>query len=153
MILISHRGNINGRNPKRENRPDYIWEALYQRYQVEVDVWYDKGWWLGHNEPQYKCVRNDLLHCWCHAKNIEALSRMRLDWWEVETKWKFNSFWHQKDDYTLTSNGFIWVYPNKPLIEGCICVLPEKYELLIELKVLKKCAGICSDYISYYKTL
>lgn len=135
MILISHRGNINGRNPKKENSPGYIWEALYQKYQVEIDVWYDKGWWLGHDKPQYKCTKNDLCHCWCHAKNIEALSRLR-----------FIYFWHQKDDYTLTSNGFIWVYPGKQLVKGSICVLPE----LGFNGDINKCAGICSDYIENY---
>ena len=28
MILISHRGNINGENPNLENTPDYI-DKLY----------------------------------------------------------------------------------------------------------------------------
>ena len=28
MILISHRGNINGKNPSMENHPDYIKKSL-----------------------------------------------------------------------------------------------------------------------------
>ena len=64
MILISHRGNLDGPKPEKENNPKYIWEALNEGYQVEIDVWYDKGWWLGHDRPKYKAKINDLLHCW-----------------------------------------------------------------------------------------
>ena len=41
MIFISHRGNLEGPNPERENNPDYISEALERVYSVEVDVWYE----------------------------------------------------------------------------------------------------------------
>ena len=36
MKLISHRGNINGRNPERENSLDYVLEAL-ENYEVEIE--------------------------------------------------------------------------------------------------------------------
>lgn len=146
MKLIAHRGNIKGPNPKLENKPSYIDEALNMGYFVEVDIWYDKGWWLGHDEPLYKYsiatlnYENKLIH---HAKNIEAL-RLLLGYRH------FHSFWHQTDDYTLTSQGYIWVYPNRSLPKNSICVLPEQYTCPIEEKVLKKCYGICSDYISRY---
>ena len=38
MILISHRGNINGRDEDRENHPEYIQEALDRGYDVEIDL-------------------------------------------------------------------------------------------------------------------
>ena len=142
MILISHRGNINGSNPKMENKPAYIWEALHLKYQVEIDVWYDNGWWLGHDEPKYKCVRNDLHHCWCHAKNGEALQRLR-------SSSIYHCFWHEKDTYTLTSSGYIWVHYGRPLLRGSICVMPEKgFD-----GDLKLCRGICSDFIEQYKKI
>jgi hypothetical protein len=31
MILISHRGNLNGKQPNNENHPDYILRALSSR--------------------------------------------------------------------------------------------------------------------------
>ena len=37
MRLIAHRGNINGRNKKRENEIEYILEALNLGYDVEID--------------------------------------------------------------------------------------------------------------------
>jgi len=55
MILISHRGNINGKNPTRENSPDYIMETISMGYDVEIDIWLiDNDLFLGHDNPQYK---------------------------------------------------------------------------------------------------
>ena len=38
MLLISHRGNINGIN-KMENNPNYLDKAMSLGYNVEIDVW------------------------------------------------------------------------------------------------------------------
>ena len=79
MILISHRGNIDGPNPKMENKPEYVQKALDLGYDVEIDVWLiDGNFFLGHDEPQYKIERSFLQNkkLWCHAKNIEAFYRM-----------------------------------------------------------------------------
>ena len=55
---------------------------------------------------------------WCHAKNIDAL--------DIMTSYSdIHSFWHQNDDFTLTSRNFIWTYPGKQLTQNSICVLPE----------------------------
>ena len=72
MIYISHRGNLEGKNPERENHPIYIIEALSQGYDVEIDVWYvDRSFFLGHDAPQYKVDTKFLQNAnlWCHAKN------------------------------------------------------------------------------------
>ncbi len=135
MILISHRGNLNGKSDK-ENQPDYIDEALSHGFDVEVDVWYHKDeFYLGHDEPQYKVDEKFLekTEIWCHAKNIDALNRM------VENG-KIHCFWHQEDDVTLTSEGYLWTYPGKDLTKNSISVLPTK-KLNVEV------AGICSDFI------
>ena len=141
MILISHRGNIQGKSPGLENMPEYINSALVIGYNVEIDVWYNKGFWLGHDEPVYDIgksfLRNNKL--WCHAKNLEALDMMLKD--------DIHCFWHQKDDVTLTSKNIIWTYPKKRLLKGAACVMPELgYEGNI-----KECCAICSDYIKDYK--
>ena len=63
---------------------------------------------------------------------------------------KYNNihcFWHQNDDYTLTSQGLIWTYPKKLLYLNSICVLPE----LGYKGDINKCYGICSDYIERHK--
>jgi hypothetical protein len=59
---------------------------------------------------------------------------------------RFNYFWHQKDDVTLTSKGYIWAYPGKQPLENSIAVLPELNEDNLTLAV-----GVCSDYIKDYK--
>ena len=54
MILISHRGNIDGKFESYENEPNYIDNAIKEGYEVEVDVWYiDNILYLGHDKPQY----------------------------------------------------------------------------------------------------
>jgi aryl-phospho-beta-D-glucosidase BglC (GH1 family) len=55
MILISHRGNLNGPNPERENSPKYIDEAIEAGYDVEIDIWLNDGiLYLGHDSIQYE---------------------------------------------------------------------------------------------------
>lgn len=148
MILISHRGNINGRIEDTENRPDYIDDTIRMGYDVEIDVWFmDGSWWLGHDEPQYTIdldwidKRSDKL--WVHCKNIEAVEYFYDN--EVECK-DINWFWHEEDTLTLTSFGYIWAYPGKQPIRGSIAVMPE-----INNDNVLSCKGICSDYIQYYK--
>ena len=58
-------------------------------------------------------------------------------------------FWHQDDDVTLTSKGYIWTYTGKQLTDKSIAVLPElDSEFIISSK---KIVGICSDYVVNYK--
>ena len=77
MKIISHRGNIRGPVPGRENAPSYIDCALGNGYDVEIDVRSVNGeLWLGHDEPQYKITWNWIFHrqfnLWLHCKDLEA---------------------------------------------------------------------------------
>lgn len=163
MIYISHRGNINGKNPERENSPDYILEAIEKGYEVEVDLWLIKNkWYFGHDEPTYNV---DLEHYtkyfnkfWFHCKNLQAYGTLLVGKnfiiygehpHSLDNGEKF--FWHQNDDFTLTSNNKIWTYPGKELCDFSICVLPENANYTKE--ELKICWGICSDFIEKYKNL
>lgn len=143
MKFISHRGNIRGKITELENSPDYIDKALNEGYDVEVDIWYENNnLYLGHDYGQYLIDLDWLFRrstkLWCHAKNGEALYHM----W----KHNFHSFWHQEDDFTLTSRGFIWTYPKGLLYSNSICVLPELGHI-----GEFNCYGVCSDYIKNYK--
>jgi len=143
MKLISHRGNVNGINSLNENSQEYINGALEQGFDVEIDVWLiDNQWKLGHDTPQYDTTIAFLQKpsLWCHAKNKEAL-------FELQKYNDINSFWHDKDLYTLTSKGYIWCNINVPLLEKSICVIPEKG---INGDITK-CSGICSDNIIQYR--
>ena len=148
MFLISHRGNISGKKLDKENHPDYIIRAVKNYFNVEIDMRFiDDKWFLGHDEPQYEIAEDFIQNMansgvlWCHAKNGEALNRLVSD--EKYRSW--NYFWHQEDDYTLTSNGYMWTYPGKKLLNNSICVLPEavNYDTI-------DCIGVCSDYIGDY---
>ena len=144
MILISHRGNISGSNPERENHPEYIFEALQAGYDVEIDVWFENGkFMLGHDEPQFG-ITQDWLNkrderLWIHCKNIEALELFNA-------LRSYHYFWHEEDTLTLTSRGVVWAYPGKQPIKGSIAVMPERGD-----DDLSKCIGICSDVIKKYK--
>jgi len=147
MILISHRGNINGRFESWENEPTYVDIAISEGYDVEVDVWYkDQILWLGHDKPEYRVnfewFRDRITKLWIHCKNIESVE------WFNNSEYNYNYFWHQEDTLTLTSHKYIWAYPGKQPIMGSIAVIPEIYN-----DNILKCAGICSDHIKKYKSI
>ena len=141
MILIAHRGNLTGPNPELENDPSYITQALDKGYHAEVDVWLiEDQFYLGHDVPQYKIKDTSLnqRRLWCHAKNLPALQQM--------LQIKVHCFWHQEDDFTLTSKGIIWTYPNKDLTPNSICVSSN-----LQTYPPDECLGICSDYVDVIK--
>jgi len=145
MILISHRGNINGKFESLENEPLYIDKAISEGYDVEVDVWCkDKILWLGHDKPDYEIdfrwIRDRLSKLWLHCKNVESVIYFK------ECGYDVNYFWHEEDTLTLTSQNHLWVYPGKQPIEKSIAVMPEIYN-----DDVSKCLGICSDKIKEYK--
>lgn len=145
MKLISHRGNLNGPIPEKENSPDYVQESLDKGYWVEIDVWFIDGkWFLGHDKPQYEVSFEFLFkpRLFLHAKNGDAYYHM---WRE----WQLNCFWHTNENWILTTYDEIWTYPNEQLYPDSICVLPE----LGYKGDLKNCSGICSDYIEKYKNV
>lgn len=151
MILIAHRGNINGPNPSKENHPDYIDEAISEGYDVEIDIRYSplvNKMYLGHDASTYGVTlhwideRMDKL--WIHCKNIEA-----LEYFTSKSE-GYNYFWHQEDDFTLTSKKYIWTYPGKPYTLKSIIVMPESIESFNYEKP-KDCYGVCSDYVGKLK--
>lgn len=145
MILISHRGNISGRLESYENEPNYIDLAISKGYDVEVDVWYkDNLLWLGHDEPQYgvdfRWFRDRITKLWVHCKNTESIVFFK------NCGYPINYFWHENDTLTLTSKGYVWVYPGKQPIKDSIAVMPE-----INNDNITPCLGVCSDEIQNYK--
>lgn len=143
MVLISHRGNINGRFESYENEPAYIDHAIELGYDVEIDLWMNDGvLYLGHDSIQYGITLNWLEErkskLWIHCKNVDAIEYLHNK--------DLNYFWHQEDTLTLTSKGHIWVYPGKQPVIGSVAVMPEIYN-----DDVSKCYGICSDYIENYK--
>ena len=177
-IMIAHRGNLNGPNKEMENKPEYVmanldlmmttsggqWE-LKRCVLAEIDVRYivkegneggigddleggckDGEWWLGHDTPDYKVTLDFLKHplLICHAKNFEAFVRL--------LKEGIHCFWHQDDDYTLTSNGWLWAYPGKDSSMG-IAVMPETAHGTNPKdwsSITRLTRGICTDYVESF---
>lgn len=151
MRLISHRGNISGKNVEFENNPNYIDLAISKGYDVEVDVWYhDSKIWLGHDSPEhpieieYFISRKEKL--WVHCKNIECLNYFKNSVYEI------NYFWHQTDDVTITSKGYFWTYPGKKITSNSVYVIDEQNFDHFNSN-LEKSFGVCSDNIEYFSEI
>ena len=146
LILISHRGNIDKINRDYENNPDYIMNAIKKNFLVDIDLWNIKGnLYLGHDEPQWATTTNfiDNPNFYIHCKNESALEYLS----SIKLFSKY--FWHQSDEYTIVSNGIVWVHQGKKLLKNSICCLPEQgFDGNLEI-----CFGICSDYIDNYLPL
>ncbi len=145
MKLISHRGNVDGRNEPSENNPKYIDNAISLGFDVEIDLWFvDNSNYLGHDKPEFIIDLNWLYErkdkLWVHCKNISALNYLK------NTDINFNYFFHQNDDVTITSMGYFWTYPGKELTKNSIACLPE----ISDFNNLESCMGICSDFISNF---
>ena len=146
MKLIAHRGNTDGYDAKMENNPDYIDAAIDLNYDAEVDVWSVSGKiYLGHDAPSHRIPIDWLMNrsgkLWIHTKNHEAfqlLSRYQ----------SLNVFWHQTDDFALTTKGYTWCYPGIGALDRSIAVAPE-----LDSQNLEGFYGICSDNISHFKGL
>ena len=143
MKIISHRGNLFGPQTAKygENHPSSILEAIRLGFNVEIDVWCIEGKLsLGHDKGEYvidsRFLENDKL--WIHAKNFYALYNLIHDS-------EKDVFYHNNEDYVLTSKKHIWTYPNSKLELSylSVAVLPE---LVKDWKGLDNCHGICTDY-------
>lgn len=147
MKLISHRGNINGKNIEMENHPSFIDTALNFSYDVEIDIWYIDGkLWLGHDEPQYEISLEWLelrsLSLWIHCKDMNSLSYFNK--YSNTKSNQFNYFSHDMDIGVLTSHNYIW---STHLYDRGILVLPEVFNR----EPFGGTIGICSDVIQRYK--
>lgn len=143
MIKIAHRGNIDGPVPDAENNPAYVQNAIKSGYQAEVDFWIiDNIIYFGHDAPQYEIdpyfIIKNITDLWLHCKNLNALDFV------LSMPKAYKAFWHQEDDFTITTNGYIWTYPGKPTTNKSILVckdVPDQNMLSLDI------AGICSPYI------
>jgi hypothetical protein len=141
MIIISHRSNLKGPQTAKygENHPSSIKWALYDGFNVEVDVWYENGKYiLGHDKPEYEVDELVLINplLWLHCKNIEAL-------YKLYEHHQMNSFFHDEDDCVYTSNRFLWCYPqNIQLNNKSVACLPEN----VPGWDVSQAYGICTDF-------
>ncbi len=142
MNYISHRGNLDGRIPERENSPDYIDKAIAEGFQVEVDlhqIGYDL--FLGHDFPQYlidwEWLCNRSISLLIHAKNFAAAQ------WLSRTELHF--FCHTSDPYTITSQGFMWLHNLSSNVKPN-CIVPLITSELLDAYTGEEMAAICTDF-------
>lgn len=152
MRLIAHRANINGSNSEFENNPIQIDICIERGYDVEVDLRIDQDTghlWLGHDFPQYMVtwdwIDNRCNNLWIHCKDIITLYKFSV------FGNKYNYFWHQNDDFTLTSKNYIWTYPGKSFTSNSIIVCPEWSEPDWHSLKNAECYGICTDFVEKLK--
>ena len=117
MKIISHRGNVRGPLPDKENRPSYIDCAIGNGYDVEIDLRIIDGeLWLGHDVPQYKVEHSWLQprkeYLWIHCKDLAAAKEC----------WEYQSFCHMGDPYTYTSTGKIWLHDLSMKIDNNVII-------------------------------
>lgn len=144
MIYIAHRGLLNG--PARwENSPWVIEEAITVCGNAEIDVWlHENEFWSGHDIPTYrlkeKWLHENSSNLWIHCKNVQAVEFFN----KFHNLWHY--FWHEKDTLTMTSKGFLWVYPGRQPVRNSIAVMPELFN-----DDISECIGICTDYVLKYR--
>ena len=146
MLLISHRGNLTAIAPELENTPAYIQNAIDLGYDVELDVWYNNGFFLGHDKPEYPIDFQWLYarksNLWVHTKNFAALREL-IDM-------DLRVFFHEKEKHTIINNcNIIWSHNLAEADEKSI--IP-----LLSLEALKgydrkPVYGICSDFVSHFR--
>jgi hypothetical protein len=148
MIVIAHRGNLIGSESKYENTEMATTKAIDLHFDVELDLWEndDDNWMFGHDGPVNVIPKSFIIknknHIWIHAKTGKAL-QLALDN-------KLKCFYHNVDDFTLTSNGFIWRYPRNdlPISRDMVVVLPEmnSTENSNLEQMLHLARGVCTDF-------
>ena len=148
MLIISHRGNLNGPASCKENRSTSIDMAIKYGYDVEIDLFYKENeLYLGHDEPLEKVssewLNNRGVHLWIHCKNFSCLETLN------KHHTSLNFFWHCNDSYTITKKGTIWCLAGEDLIYNSIAVLPERkigvnYQEFNPENILIQ--GICTDH-------
>jgi hypothetical protein len=76
-----------------------------------------------------------------HAKDgktfeylLEEIGKRALD---------LHVFYHTEEDYVLTNKGLVICYPGKPLLQGSLCMMPERAAYSSD--ELQKIFSVCSD--------
>lgn len=119
-IIISHLGNINGRNPAEENKRPYIEKALAAGWHVCVDVVFHCGNFIlpfdggFHHMPPAMLSKQRV---WCRAYDpatLDALCNVGA-----------HSFMDAANTAVLTSAQFIWTPPGIELSPRSIACFPE----------------------------
>jgi hypothetical protein len=159
MLLISHRGNVDGITPSKENTIPYMQQALARGFHVETDIYEHAGeLYFGHaygdsgekvNWDFLACNSHKLLlHC-KDARSIGIISKHDLNW-----------FCQEHDSYAISSRDLVIAHSKQGgmvyskldrYLDSTIIMLPEKNGLGKKFLEELGCVGVCSDIISFYE--
>lgn len=142
-IIISHLGNIDGRQPDNENKLAYVQAALKAGWHVCVDIVFHCGSFLLPWDGGFNPVPPGFLskqRVWCRAYDpitLDALCNVNA-----------HAFLNSDSGLALTSAQFICTeYPHE-LVQRSICFLPETAPN--DWLDLAEPAGICSNEPARY---
>jgi hypothetical protein len=128
-----------------ENNFGILIQRSIQGHRVEVDVWYkEHSLWLGHDKPEYKITLDWLISCkrrLIHAKDGQTFEYLLHE--AGKRALDLHVFYHTDEDYVLTNKGLVICYPGKPLLEGSVCMMPERASY--SSTELQQSFAICSD--------
>jgi len=156
MIYYSSNGNISSIDIGRQCSPDYILEAVKAGYKVRfgIRLMSDGNLWIGEDDAKYPILPefliNNAKHFLIHCKNISSLHKLRdID---TEHKKQLHYYYHSTDNVSISSRGYFLIdYGKRPLGENVIAMYPEDTDY--QISDLKKCVGVCSANIEFYKKL
>lgn len=151
MKIISHRGNLKGRIPERENTPSFIDAAIGCGFEVEVDMRYTNGQFqLGHDKAEVSVNDTWLLNrkqdLWIHSKDVMTAVKLR------ELDQSFQVFCHSQDPFVLTSTGHLWIHDLK-LELGSHAIIPLLSEQEIKTYSGSPIHAVCTDYAFLAKAI
>lgn len=141
MIIIAHRGNIDGPDSCNHDLKK-IADGIGQGYYMELDLWkIDGNFYFGHDTPEKLICLDDFDHpkVFFHLKNL-FLPRLKFA----------DAFSIDHDNFVLTLRGRLWCNYGAGFAENSVVCAPElvKSEEPLEnfLRSHQKAWGICTDY-------
>jgi hypothetical protein len=145
-MLISHRGNLNGKITERENSKEYIDEAIKAGFYVEIDIrTKNNNLYLGHDEPQYLVTLEWL------SERLEFLIVHAKDFDSFNTLIEYNDlkiFFHTCEEHVIINNTkLFWSHDLKTASNKSIIPLLNLDDIKLHSHLKNKVFGICSDYI------
>ena len=137
-IYISNRGNLAGKDPNEENKPDYIRNALDKGVCVKTDLWVIKDRTVTGKE--HPSIGIDLKYFNKEKLLIQARNPTALLYLLEEG---YHCFWRESDNLIMTNRNFILSYAGS-IFPKSIIMLPEQNAIVTNNDYM----GICSDFIS-----
>lgn len=142
-IIISHLGNLNGRQPEHENTLPYVRAALDRGWHICIDVLFSGGRFLlpttqGHQAAPPAFFSQQRV--WARALTpgtLDALCQVNAHVVPVSAA-----------DFSLTSAQFLWTLPSVELTDRSIAVFPEFADA--SWLADSEPAGICTNYPEKY---